>query len=63
MTAGRMSSKTNETPQRRATRDAPKRVAKRANLLAAPPNTQGPPALKGSAKTTFKAVRGAVAGA
>jgi cobaltochelatase CobT len=43
--------------------EEPKRVAKRANLLAAPPNTQGPPALKGSAKTTFKAVRGAVAGA
>lgn len=41
--------------------EEPKRVAKRANLLAAPPNTQGPPALKGSAKTTFKAVRGAVA--
>jgi len=43
--------------------EEPKRVAKRANLLAAPPNTQGPPALKGSAKTTFKAVRGAAAGA
>jgi cobaltochelatase CobT len=43
--------------------EEPKRVAKRANLLAAPPNTQGPPALKGSAKTTFKAVRSAVVGA
>ena len=37
--------------------EEPRRVAKRANLLTAPPTTQGPPALKGMAKTSFKAVR------
>jgi hypothetical protein len=40
--------------------EEPRRVAKRANLLTAPPTTQGPPALKGMAKTSFKAVREAV---
>ena len=40
--------------------EEPRRVAKRANLLAQPLTTQGPPALKGTAKTSFKAVREAV---